>query len=230
MFRFVLEKLTKQGRATQNKKFQSNFKLGTTTFLVLTMVMSGIFMPHSADAFVPDPDKPIKGGGDDPITIGKWSYIEPGNGYQCQNSPNPFDFDNDGFKEHMCYWYSPQTKILFVDFNGNKQLDNGYELLNSDGYENALEILSMSPDLCLHSECYIWMDKNSNILVDEDELDSFGEVFSLSGVKAYSEGKLSNDVYLPEGRDRGFFIYGEAEDETLGKLYATAPTYWMKGI
>ena len=67
----------------------------------------------------------------------------------------------------MCYWFNPDTKILFVDFNGNKSLDNGYELLNADKYRDALNILRISPELCAISDCYIWQDKNSNILVDD---------------------------------------------------------------
>ena len=108
-----------------------------------------------------DPDK--KGGGGDPIVLGKWGYVELGNDKECNNSPSPFDYDNDSFREHMCYWYHPETKILFVDFNGNQKLDNGYELLNAKGYANALDILRLSPEICTVSDCYIWKDTNSNI-------------------------------------------------------------------
>ena len=178
-----------------------------------------------------DDDPDGKGGGWDPLVFGTWAYIEPGNEYRCSNSENPFDYDNDGFREHMCYWYSPETKILLVDFNFNQQLDNGYELLNIEGYENAIEILKLYPEICLDSDYYIWKDINSNILVDDGELEPFIQTFNLSGIISYPEGKMSNDVYLPEGRERGFYIYGETYDETLDEnIYVTKPTYWMKGI
>ena len=74
------------------------------------------------------------------------------------------------------------------------------------------------------------MDENSDIRVGEKEIESFSEIFNLSEIREHSKGKLSSNVYLFDDRERGYFIYGEAEDETLGKLYATKPTYWMKGI
>ena len=103
-------------------------------------------------------------------------------------------------------------------------------MLNVDRYENALELLNLYPDLCVYSDCYIWNDQNSNIRVDEGEIEQIKQSFNLSGMIAYPKGKLSHDVYLPDGREREYFVYGEAEDENLGIMYATKPTYWMKGI
>ena len=130
----------------------------------------------------------------------------------------------------MCYWYGPETKILFVDFDGNKQIDNGYELLNVNTFENALELLYLYPDLCVYSDCYVWTDQNSNIRVDDRELEEITQKFNILEMVAYPEGKLSHDVYLSDDRDREYFVYGEAEDKNLGVMYATKPTYWMKGI
>jgi len=170
-----------------------------------------------------DPDQDLKGGGQDPIVFGNWTYIEPGNGHKCANSPNPFDFDNDGFKEHMCYWYSKDTKILFVDFNGNKQLDNGYELLNAENYANAFEIIRSDPNLCVNTHCYIWQDINSNILVDDGELQEHNKVFDISEYEEYPHG------YKLKENDR--VVYAKVYEQNLDEsLYATKPTYWMKGI
>ena len=190
----------------------------------------------SASNLTEDGDPDAKGGGADPIVIGKWGYVELGQEFRCVGSPNPFDFDNDGFKEQMCYWYHPETKILFVDFNGNKILDNGHELLNSPGYSNGLEILTQSPELCVVTDCYLWQDKNSDILVNADEIEPFKKSFKISNLKEYPKGELVTDldkIYPRENlkdNPRGFFIYGEAQDEILGDMYATKPTYWMKGV
>ena len=184
-----------------------------------------------------DDDSSSRSSGKDPVVIGKWGFIEPGNDAQCANSPNPFDFDNDGFKEHMCYWYHPETKILFVDFNGNKQLDNGYELLVSEGHENPLKILVNSSDFCIIHNCYLWQDKNSNILVDVGEIEPHNMEFVRLHKTSITirDGLLLEDedkVFLRVGNNgdlRGSYIYGEFEDKNLGTMYATKPTYWMKG-
>ena len=193
---------------------------GSTTSDTVFMPQSTSFDSNQSGKL--DDDEDIKDGGRDPIVFGKWSYIEPGNGYKCSNSPNPFDFDNDGFKEHMCYWYGPETNILFVDFNDNKQLDNGYELLNAEGYTNAIEIIRSYPNLCVNTHCYMWQDINSNILVDDGELRKHDKVFDLLEYQEYPYGyKL---------KENGRFVYAKAHDQNLDEtLYATHPTYWMKG-
>ena len=56
-------------------------------------------------------------------------------------------------------------------------------------------------------------------------LEQIKEKFNLSEVIAYNNGKLSHDVYLQDGREREYFVYGEAKDEHLGVMYATKPTY-----
>jgi hypothetical protein len=207
------------------------FRTSIITMMFIGLISSSYINPIQAYGVDSDPDQ--KSGGGDPIVFGKWGFIELGNGKKCGNSPNPFDYDNDSFKEQMCYWYHPLTKILFVDFNGNKKLDNGYELLNSAGYDNAFQILEQSPELCTVSDCYLWQDKNSNILIDYGELEPFQESFQLSGVMNYPSGKLITDnIYPRESREdnpRGFWIYGEAQEKNLVNMSATKPTYWMKG-
>ena len=199
-----------------------------TTFLIVAS-MTGY-------AFAVDSDPARKSGGADPILVGKWGYIHPGNGYQCANSPNPFDFDNDGYKENMCYWYHPDSKLLFVDFNGNQQLDNGYELLNAKGHISAVSVLLKQPNLCVVHDCYLWQDKNSNIRVDEGELEAHDKEFVFKKRQAYLDGRYISDpekVFLriseETGKLRGVYIYGLYQEETLDTMYETQPTYWMKG-
>jgi len=169
-----------------------------------------------------------KEGGKDPVTIGTWGYIEPGNGFECNNSPNPFDFDNDSKKENMCYWYESGTDIFFVDFNRNRHLDNGFELLNMEtkGYIDGLHYLNQNPETCIKYDCYNWNDINSNILIDSQELTQITHEIKFIDCYHIPEGHESPDVNLPEGRDRGFFIYGACYEQDLGWMYATQPTYF----
>jgi len=148
-----------------------------------------------------DPDPDQKGGGKDPFVLEGWDYIELGDGYKCSNSPNPFDYDNDGFREHMCYWYSSDTRILFSDKYEGK-------LVNGTNFEAPFT--------------HIWQDSNSNILVDKGELLPIKDPI-LKTLYEYPWGEL----HIPNQK----YIYCEMYSPTLKEyVYCTLPTYWMRGI
>lgn len=130
-------------------------------------------MHGDCGAYDPDPNE--KGGGKDPVVLREnWGYFDF-NAIYCSNAPNSFDYDNDGFPEHMCYWYTPTTKILFNDRYDGK-LVNGLNFIGNF--------------------THIWQDKNSNIFIDDGELTPI-EPLQVEMIKSYPDGvKDLNDRYI----------------------------------
>ena len=154
----------------------------------------GVFIPPGFDA---DPDPDAKGGGKDPIVLHDgFGYFEF-DAYKCSNASNSFDYDSDGFPEHMCYWYVPTTKIFFNDKYDNQTLIDGSQFLGD--------------------YTHLWQDKNSNVFIDDGELVPIEShninivQKSKNGWKDYDSGRY---VYCAGGSD-------------FGNVVCTYPTYWQ---
>ena len=120
-----------------------------------------------------DPDK--KDGGRDPYVIRHtWNYFNF-DAQRCSNAPNSFDYDNDGFPEHMCYWYAQGSLILFAD---------KYDGVLKDG-TNFTE-----------TPTHIWNDQNMNVFVDEGELTPINDP-KLVIINNFKDGRLiDNGRYI----------------------------------
>ena len=174
----------------------------------------------AASGVFTDPDPDEKSGGKDPLVFGGWDY-HVNNAEKCE-TPNKFDYDNDGFVENFCY--EVLGSIFVIDLNNNGNIDNGAEMLNF--YRTPLEghtpitFMQEYGDVCEQYDCYLWHDSVGNWSVDEYELIPFS--FDVDYVR-----------YFPEGKqlvENGKYAYCSGESVNGEKFYCIQPTYWQKGI
>ncbi|MCV2884500.1 hypothetical protein OE749_07325 [Aestuariibacter sp. AA17] len=106
---------------------------------------------------------------------------------EIENSKTFIDFDNDGYEERVS-WVNGDDGILFIDLNDSGSLDDYYEFSIShlagpnktdlDG----LRTLDRNNDELLdafdgaYSKVGVWVDKNRNAKVDDDETQSLIEM------------------------------------------------------
>lgn len=134
-------------------------------------------------------------------------------------SEHQFDYDNDGWKEDFCYVI--QGSILVIDFDGNKKIEYGYEMLNfvNTKYENftPLQFFMEYPDTCEQFQCYPWDDTNHDFIT-QDEFVKYNDLFDWDTLHVYPDGIKENDRYK----------YCDIQTESGENAVCLMPTYWQK--
>ena len=132
-----------------------------------------------------------------------------------------FDYDNDSFREPVCYWVSPATKVLFIDAYDDMTLRNGWQLGHVENYTSVFDLLEMG--ICEHYECYWWKDRDANVQITElDALEPFDD--KIDWYENYSEL-----TPCEPGICTGHIIaIGQNTDNE--HIVDFQIRYWMKGI
>lgn len=168
--------------------------------------------PDLGDVFPPWPIKPVdehapedrdrdkKSADKDPFVIGEWDYIYY-EAEKCSNGPTT-DWDDDSFIEHMCAWFTPDTKILLNS-------SSGLEMITWKNFMGTFD--------------YIWIDANSNMIPEENELKNLESTPVIYNIMSWEKG-----IFHPENGKAIYAIMGS--DDFEEKIYSTHPPYWMKGI
>lgn len=147
-----------------------------------------------------DRDRDKKSADKDPFVIGEWDYIYY-EAEKCSNGPQT-DWDDDGYIEHMCAWFTPNTKILLNS-------KPGLEMITWKNFMGTFD--------------YIWIDANSNMIPEENELKNLDRSPVIYNIMSWENG-----IFHPENGKAIYAIMGS--DDFEEKIYSTHPPYWMKGI
>lgn len=147
-----------------------------------------------------DRDSDMKDGGIDPIVLRDGYYLNTYEAQRCSNAPNSFDFDNDGFPEHMCGFYSNTTKIFFNDlYNGT--------LVNHDNFRQPFT--------------HLWQDYDQDIFVDDGELTELDRDPEFEMTLQWDDGRYDYTSEVP--MNAPFYAVGNS---TYGEWFSTKPPYW----